>query len=59
VVAECELAWTTRKVVLLLDHHADTEPAWTERGWHVVKASAEWPSLLTNKLNESPPTEAV
>ncbi|MEI7910137.1 MAG: DEAD/DEAH box helicase [Verrucomicrobiota bacterium] len=59
VVAECELAWTRRKVVLLLDHHADHEPAWTERGWLAIPASPGWPAQLTTKLNESPPTERV
>ena len=59
VVAECELVWTSRKVVLLLDHHADTEAVWTSRGWTTVKASPGWPALLLNKLNESTPSGAI
>lgn len=51
VVAECELAWTSRKLVLLLDHHADTKPAWTTRGWQTVSASPGWPQQLSDKLN--------
>jgi DEAD/DEAH box helicase domain-containing protein len=59
VVAECELAWTSRKVVLLLDHHADTEAIWIERGWQTVTASPGWPTQLTSKLNKSPSPESV
>ena len=59
VVAECELAWTRHKVVLLLDHHADHKPAWTERGWQTVTVSPGWPAQLTTTLNDSPPTAAV
>jgi DEAD/DEAH box helicase domain-containing protein len=53
VVAECELVWTSRKVVLLLDHHADSEAAWTGRGWQTVKASPGWPALLLSSLHPS------
>ena len=59
VVAECELAWTSRKVVLLLDHHADTAPAWTARGWQAFHASAGWPGQLAANLNDSPPSGVV
>ncbi|MFZ9938181.1 MAG: Zn-binding domain-containing protein, partial [Luteolibacter sp.] len=59
VVAECELVWTSRKVVLLLDHHADSEAAWTSRGWQTVKASPGWPALLLNQLNESAPSGTI
>ena len=59
VVAECELAWTSRKVVLLLDHHADTKPAWTERGWQFIQVAPGWPEQLAVKLNESPPTHSA
>jgi DEAD/DEAH box helicase domain-containing protein len=59
VVAECELVWTSRKVVLLLDHHADSEAAWTGRGWTTVKTSPGWPALLLNKLNESTPSGTI
>jgi DEAD/DEAH box helicase domain-containing protein len=59
VVAECELAWTSRKVVLLLDHHADSEAAWVGRGWQAVKASPGWPTQLLNTLNESAPSGAI
>ena len=59
VVAECEIAWTSRKVVLLLDHHADTETVWTERGWQVVTVSPGWPGQLTAKLNAAPSPESI
>lgn len=59
VVAECELAWTSRKIVLLLDHHADTQPIWTQHGWRTVPVAPGWPAQLTAKLNESPPTHTV
>ncbi|MEI7773514.1 MAG: Zn-binding domain-containing protein [Verrucomicrobiota bacterium] len=59
VVAECEIAWTSRKVVLLLDHHADTKTVWTERGWQVVTVSPGWPEQLTAKLNAAPSPESI
>lgn len=59
VVAECELAWTSRKVVLLLDHNADSEPAWVQRGWHVVSASPGWPEQLMAILSAASPSEPV
>jgi hypothetical protein len=59
VVAECELVWTGRKVVLLLDHHADSEVAWTSRGWQTVTVSPGWPAQLLNKLNESTPSGTI
>jgi DEAD/DEAH box helicase domain-containing protein len=57
VVAECELAWTSRKLVLLLDLNANTKPAWTQRGWKTVTVSPGWPQQLTSILNSAPPTE--
>jgi DEAD/DEAH box helicase domain-containing protein len=57
VVAECELAWTTRKVVLLLEPHTDTAAIWTKRGWQTVTASPGWPGQLTAKLNSDPSAE--
>jgi len=59
IVAECELAWTNRKVVLLLDLHADAEAIWIKSGWHTVKATSEWPEQLTAKLNAAPSAESV
>lgn len=59
VVAECELAWTKRKVVLLLEHHADTEPVWLAHGWQTVSATTGWPTHLSGKLNESSPSNPV
>ena len=55
VVSECELAWTSRKVALLLDHHADSEAVWTGRGWVTVTVSAGWPTLLLDKLDQLKP----
>ena len=59
VVAECELAWPRRKVVLLLPHRAESEPAWVTRGWQTVSASPGWPAQLISKLNEAPSMETV
>jgi DEAD/DEAH box helicase domain-containing protein len=59
VVAECELAWTSRKVVLLLNHHADSKNAWKIRGWQSVEVTPEWPSQILIKLNEFCATETV
>ena len=59
VIAECELAWLRRKVVLLLPHQAESEPAWVTRGWQTVSASPGWPAQLISKLNEAPSMETV
>jgi hypothetical protein len=59
VIAECELAWLRRKVVLLLPHRAESEPAWVTRGWQTVSASPGWPAQLISKLNEAPSRESV
>ena len=59
VVAECELVWTSRKVVLLLVHHVDSEVSWTSRGWQTVTVSPGWPAQLLNKLNESTPSGTI
>jgi DEAD/DEAH box helicase domain-containing protein len=53
VVAECELAWVSRKIVLLLDHHVDTESTWTERGWQALIANPGWPEVLISQLQSS------
>lgn len=51
VVAECELAWISRKVVLLLDADPASAPAWSKRGWHATTASPGWPTRLLHLLN--------
>jgi hypothetical protein len=48
VVAEAELAWTGRKVVLLM--RADGEPPWSSRGWTAIIASAGWPKRIADEL---------
>ena len=57
VVAECELAWTSRKVALLLDHHSDTQATWNKRGWQTITAAPGWPEQLTAILNAAPPVD--
>jgi DEAD/DEAH box helicase domain-containing protein len=51
VVAECELAWTARKVVLLLHEHADHSSAWESRGWKTVIERDDWPAVLGSTLS--------
>jgi hypothetical protein len=48
VVAEAELAWTGRKVVLLM--HADGEAPWRSRGWTTIIAAAGWPERIAEDL---------
>jgi DEAD/DEAH box helicase domain-containing protein len=50
VVAEAELVWTARKVVLLM--HADGEPPWSSRGWTTVIATSGWPERVAKELKE-------
>jgi hypothetical protein len=57
VIAECELAWTSRKVALLLDHHSDTQATWNKRGWQTITAAPGWPEQLTAILNAAPPVD--
>jgi DEAD/DEAH box helicase domain-containing protein len=55
VVAECELAWTARKVVLLLSEHADHRDAWENRGWKSVIEEGDWPTVLGSTLSAAAP----
>jgi len=50
VVAEAELAWLQRKLVLLLPEHAMSAPVWQANGWTIVVAENEWPQRLIDEL---------
>ena len=52
VVAECELAWTKSKLVLLMEHHADFQTTWSSRGWTTVTTDDGWPARLHQHLNQ-------
>jgi DEAD/DEAH box helicase domain-containing protein len=53
VIAEAELAWAARKLVLLLEAHASHEPAWKARGWSCVHATTpDWPQVILTRLND-------
>jgi DEAD/DEAH box helicase domain-containing protein len=50
VVAEAELAWLQRKLVLLLPEHVMSAPVWQVNGWTIVVAENEWPQRLIDEL---------
>ena len=55
VVAEAELAWTDRKLVLVLPELADNATAWEAVGWTAIVARDDWQSRLKQAvLNLSP-----
>jgi DEAD/DEAH box helicase domain-containing protein len=59
VVAEAELAWIGRKLVLLMPVQTDYQPFWELNGWQTVIAEGQWldrimPQLSTHVVdNES------
>lgn len=50
VIAESELAWTSRKLVLLLPTQIESKPVWIAHAWHVAVADGDWSQDLTAKL---------
>ncbi|MNT98805.1 hypothetical protein D3C72_2414760 [compost metagenome] len=47
VLAEAELAWVERKVVLLLDNQDDYAPQWQAQGWqYVIALDEKWPGQI-------------
>jgi DEAD/DEAH box helicase domain-containing protein len=42
VIADCELAWPERKLVVLRDDQADLVGAWQSAGWRCVVLDAAW-----------------
>jgi DEAD/DEAH box helicase domain-containing protein len=53
VVAEAELAWLDRKVVLLMPEHCDRSNVWQSQGWHAVVAEGDWPEKLASAAQVS------
>jgi hypothetical protein len=49
IVAEAELAWTDKKVALLLSD-TDAGSAFRKQGWSTVEVSAGWPEKIANIL---------
>jgi DEAD/DEAH box helicase domain-containing protein len=50
VVAEAELAWLGRKLVLLMATQADGASIWEANGWKAVLADGPWQQQLTDAL---------
>jgi DEAD/DEAH box helicase domain-containing protein len=50
VVAEAELAWIGRKLVLLMPAHMDYRAVWEAHGWKTVIAEGEWQQQLIESL---------
>ncbi len=53
VLAEAELAWTARKLVLLLTHQTEFAAIWGNHGWTIVVAEGDWPQTLSEQLRQS------
>lgn len=49
VLAEAELAWTAKKVALLITLE-DAGPAFQKQGWTVVEATEGWPTKIANLI---------
>lgn len=50
VVAEAELAWLQRKLVLLMPVHTDSASIWKRNGWKIVIADNDWEQQLIHEL---------
>jgi DEAD/DEAH box helicase domain-containing protein len=48
VIAEAELAWLDRKVVLLMPEHIDRSNGWQSQGWNAIVAKDDWPENLAS-----------
>jgi DEAD/DEAH box helicase domain-containing protein len=62
VVAEAELAWQQRKLVLLMPVHIGYAPIWEAHGWKTLIAQDDWRRQLADELvsrtdKESKPQE--
>jgi DEAD/DEAH box helicase domain-containing protein len=53
VVAEAELAWTKRKLVLLMPAHTEGAPVWQANGWRTLMAEDDWQKRLTEELGNN------
>ncbi len=51
VIAECELAWIQKKLVLLMEHQAGFETIWSTKGWSVITDGEGWTDGVHEKLN--------
>ena len=52
IVAEAELAWLTRKLVLLRLDQAEQAGVWHAKGWRSVVAEGDWPQRLLSQFNQ-------
>ena len=50
MIAEAELAWTARRLVVLMDRHLEFRAAWEARGWRTIAAEGPWASILKDCL---------
>jgi DEAD/DEAH box helicase domain-containing protein len=51
VVAEAELAWIGRKLVLLMPVQANYQPFWEQNGWRPVIAEGQWQERIMQELS--------
>ncbi len=50
VIAEAELAWFERRLVLLMPTQADSSAVWQAKGWKALLAEAQWQQQLADAL---------
>ncbi|WP_157866551.1 DUF1998 domain-containing protein [Aromatoleum aromaticum] len=52
IIAEAELAWCAKKLVLLLPAHTNYQAVWKAHGWTSVVAEGEWTQRLISEIKE-------
>jgi DEAD/DEAH box helicase domain-containing protein len=53
VIAEAELVWSTRKLVLLMPELEEYKSIWEAQGWKAVVGQGDWPQVMRNELGNS------
>ncbi|MBF0240681.1 MAG: hypothetical protein HQM12_23520 [SAR324 cluster bacterium] len=51
VVAEAELAWTNKRLVVLMPHQQDYQEVWLKHQWKVILVEADWLTALREQIN--------
>lgn len=59
VVAEAELAWLKRKLVLLMPVHVDSASVWEANGWKTLMAEDGWQQRLVDELRNGATQENI
>jgi len=59
VIAEAELAWMQRKLVLLMPVHVQSTSVWEANGWKTLMAEGEWQQRLADELGNRTDQEDI